>query len=272
PTDVETETDSKGRIIKAWHKEYGEPVIHSGMSKMSKSKNNGIDPHTVIEKYGADTVRLFMMFTSPPEQTLEWSDSGVEGASRFIKRVWKITNEHADSTEALDVSAMNATQKGLYRELHKTIAKVTDDVGRRNTFNTAIAAIMELLNHTMKFKVESTQDKALVNNIMINVTIMLSPIAPHMTHELWKVMGQEGHIEDTVWPVADKAAMVEDEKLIVIQVNGKVRAKITIPATLGDDEVKTLAREDENVIKFTDGKTIRKEIYIKGKLVNIVAN
>ena len=272
PLEVETETDDKGRITKAWHKEDGQPVLSSGMAKMSKSKNNGIDPQTVIDQYGADTVRLFMMFTSPPEQTLEWSDSGVEGASRFIKRVWKLANDNADSTEALDTSAFNAAQKGLFRELHKTIAKVTDDVGRRNTFNTAIAAIMELLNHVSKFNVESAQDKALVHHLMVKVVVMLSPIVPHMTHELWGVLGQEGHVEDTTWPVADPKAMVEDEKLIVVQVNGKVRAKITVPADLAEDDVKAQALAHENVTKFTDGKTLRKVIVIPGKLVNIVAN
>ncbi|MFT5164428.1 MAG: leucyl-tRNA synthetase, partial [Alteromonadaceae bacterium] len=146
PTEVDSETDDKGRVTKAWHKEDGQPVNSAGMSKMSKSKNNGIDPQTVIDQYGADTVRLFMMFTAPPEQTLEWSDTGVEGASRFLKRVWKLSTEHADSNEVLDTSKLSGQQKGLYRELHKTIAKVSDDVGRRNTFNTAIAAIMELLN------------------------------------------------------------------------------------------------------------------------------
>lgn len=272
PLDVESETDDKGRILKAWHKEDGEPVIPAGMSKMSKSKNNGIDPQTVIDQYGADTVRLFMMFTSPPEQTLEWSDSGVEGASRFIKRVWKLATDHAQSPEALNVAGFNSAQKGLYRELHKTIAKVTDDIGRRNTFNTAIAAIMELLNHTTKFKADTAQDKALVHHIMLNVVTMLSPIVPHVTHELWQLMGQQGSIEDTVWPVADDKAMVEDEKLIVIQVNGKVRAKITVPADMAQDDVKNTALAEENVTKFTDGKTVRKVIYVPGKLVNIVAN
>lgn len=272
PTDVETETDDKGRVLKAWHKEDGEPVIPAGMSKMSKSKNNGIDPQMVIDKYGADTVRLYMMFTSPPEQTLEWSDAGVEGSSRFIKRVWKMATEYATSPAALNVSDFNAAQKGLYRELHKTIAKVSDDIGRRNTFNTAIAAIMELMNHTTKFKVASDQDKALVNHTMIQVVIMLSPIVPHATHELWQLMEQQGSVEDAVWPVADKKAMVEDEKLIVIQVNGKVRAKITVPADIAQDDVKELAVNEENVTKFTEGKTVRKVIYVPGKLVNIVAN
>ncbi len=272
PTEVESETDDKGRITKAWHKEDGQPVISAGMSKMSKSKNNGIDPQTVIDQYGADTVRLFMMFTAPPEQTLEWSDSGVEGASRFLKRVWKLANDNADSSEALNVAGLSAAQKNLYRELHKTIAKVTDDVGRRNTFNTAIAAIMELLNHTMKLKVATAQDKALVHHIMVIIITMLSPIVPHITHELWLILKQDGFIEDAVWPVADESAMVEDEKLIILQVNGKVRAKITVAADAPADDVKALAQANENVTKFTDDKTVRKVIYVPGKLVNIVAN
>lgn len=272
PTEVETETDDKGRILKAWHIEDGEPVIPAGMSKMSKSKNNGIDPQTVIDQYGADTVRLFMMFTSPPEQTLEWSDSGVEGASRFIKRVWKLACEYKDAPTTLDTTTLNSAQKGLYRELHKTIAKVTDDIGRRNTFNTAIAAIMELLNHTGKFNAESEQDKALVRQVMVQVVLMLSPIIPHATHQLWQMLGQAGNIEDAQWPEADAKAMVEDEKLIVIQVNGKVRAKITVAADMAEDDVKHTALNEENVAKFTEGKTVRKVIVVPGKLVNIVAN
>ena len=272
PNDVDVERNDKGQIVAATLRSDGQPVRHDGMSKMSKSKNNGIDPQTVIDQYGADTVRVFMMFTSPPEQTLEWSDAGVEGASRFLRRVWKLANDYATSEVALDAASFNSGQKALNRQLHKTIAKVSDDMGRRNTFNTAIAAIMELLNAATKHPQKDAQDHALLHHVMAKVVLMLSPIAPHVTHELWNIMGQEGTIEDAVWPVADKAAMVEDEKLIVVQVNGKVRGKLTVPADIEQPQLEELAFGDENVTKFTDDKTVRKVIYVKGKLLNIVAN
>lgn len=272
PDDVEVERNDKGQITAAKLKSDGQPVRHDGMSKMSKSKNNGIDPQTVIDQYGADTVRVFMMFTSPPEQTLEWSDAGVEGASRFLRRVWKLANDFASNETPLDTASFNSGQKTLNRQLHKTIAKVTDDMGRRNTFNTAIAAIMELLNAATKHPQQDAQDHALLHHVMSQVVLMLSPIAPHVTHELWQLMGQAGSVEDATWPVADKAAMVEDEKLIVVQVNGKVRSKLTVPADIEQPQLEAIAFDDENVTKFTDDKTVRKVIFVKGKLLNIVAN
>lgn len=274
PADIDTEQDDKGRIIKAWHKEDGQPVISAGMSKMSKSKNNGIDPQQVIDKLGADTVRLFMMFTAPPEQTLEWSDSGVEGAHRFIKRVWKLAQETmtAGLVKELDTSALTSEQKTIRREVHKTIDKVTDDLARRNTFNTAIAAIMELMNKLAKAPLESDADKAIMTEAVQAVVVMLTPITPHLGHDLWQQLGNEGSVEDASWPVADKSAMVEDEKLIVVQVNGKVRGKITVAADAEEELIKELGMSDPNVAKFLEEKTIRKVIFIKGKLLNIVAN
>ena len=273
PTDVETETDDKGRITKAWHKDDGQPVESAGMSKMSKSKNNGIDPQTVIKQYGADTVRLFMMFTAPPEQTLEWSDSGVEGSLRFLKRVWKYAVDvNAAGTAELDVNALNSNQKVLRREIHKTIAKVTDDVERRQTFNTAIAAIMELSNKLAKAPLKDAQDIALANEALNAIVIMLAPIAPHMCHQLWQDLGHEGDVLDATWPVVDQVALVEDEKLIVVQVNGKLRAKLTVAADSTKEQVEALAFAEENVSKFIEGKEIRKVIYVPGKLLNVVAN
>ncbi|WP_087019393.1 leucine--tRNA ligase [Thaumasiovibrio subtropicus] len=273
PEDVLTETDEKGRIIKAWHKVDGEPVLSAGMSKMSKSKNNGIDPQTVIQQYGADTVRLFMMFTAPPEQTLEWQDSGVEGANRFLKRVWKLVREHTEKGEAstLDIASLTADQKALRRDIHKTIAKVTDDIERRQTFNTAIAAVMELMNKLNKASQETEQDRALLDEALKAIVTMLYPITPHICFELWEALGQSD-IDNAAWPVADEAALVEDEKLIVVQVNGKLRAKITVAADASKEDVEALGLADEHVTKFTDGKTIRKVIYVPGKLLNIVAN
>jgi len=278
PSDVTVERDEKGQVTSSISKLDGQPVLSAGMSKMSKSKNNGIDPQEVIEKYGADTVRLFIMFTSPPEQTLEWSDAGVEGAHRFVKRVYKLSNDFVESTQGSTIAnladlTLNADQKKLRRELHKTIAKVTDDIGRRNTFNTAIAAIMELMNHLGKAKLNSDEDKAVMQEAVRAVVLMLTPITPHLCHHLWlAVGGSEVNVEDAPWPVVDDSAMIEDEKLIIVQVNGKLRAKITVAADASKEEVEALGLNDESVLKFTEGNTIRKVIYIPGKLLNIVAN
>lgn len=273
PSDVESEKDDKGRVVKAWHKDDGQPVESAGMSKMSKSKNNGIDPQTVINQYGADTVRLFMMFTAPPEQTLEWSDSGVEGAHRFIKRVWKYATEvMANERTTLDSASLSNEQKVLRRELHKAIAKVSDDLDRRQTFNTAIAAVMELLNKLVKAPLNDSNDIAIGYEALEALIVMLSPITPHVCHELWLNLGKQGEVVDAPWPVVDQSAMVEDEKLVVVQVNGKVRGKITVAADADQDAVEKAAFAEPNVTKFTDGLTIRKVIFIKGKLLNVVAN
>ena len=274
PTEVSTEKDDKGRIVKAWLTADSTPVQHGGMTKMSKSKNNGIDPQQVIDQYGADTVRLFTMFAAPPEQTLEWVDSGVEGANRFLRRVWKLVNDHlaAGTPGELDVKALDKSQQALRRELHKTIEKVSDDLGRRQTFNTAVAAIMELLNHLQKAPQESGQDIALMREAVNSIVLLLNPITPHICHHLWAKLGHTNSIETAPWPVADKDALVEDEKLIIVQVNGKLRAKITVSASASKEELEQLAKDQPNVQQFTEGKTIRKVIVVPGKLVNIVAN
>lgn len=274
PTEVSTEKDEKGRIVKAWLTADGEAVIHGGMTKMSKSKNNGIDPQEVIDLYGADTVRLFTMFAAPPEQTLEWVDSGVEGANRFLRRIWKLVTEHVEkgAPVALDAKALNKNQQALRREVHKTIEKVSDDLGRRQTFNTAIAAIMELLNHLQKAPQEDAQDIAIMREAAESLVLLLNPITPHISHELWKVLGQTSDIDHAPWPEADKAALVEDEKLIIVQVNGKVRAKMTVAADASKDAIEEAAKAQDNVQPFIEGKTIRKVIVVPGKLVNIVAN
>ncbi|UTM57962.1 leucine--tRNA ligase [Photobacterium sp. CCB-ST2H9] len=272
PTEVTLDRDEKGRITKATDVD-GNELVHSGMTKMSKSKNNGIDPQEMVNKYGADTVRLFMMFASPADMTLEWQESGVEGANRFLKRVWKLVYEHTakGAIEVLDAQALNADQKALRRDVHKTIAKVSDDIGRRQTFNTAIAAIMELMNKLGKAPQASAQDRALLDEALKAVVRMLYPITPHISFELWKALG-ETDVDQAQWPVADEKAMVEDEKLIIVQVNGKLRAKLTVAADADKDQVEAMALSDENVSKFTDDKTIRKVIYVPGKLLNIVAN
>ena len=271
PTQVTLERDEKGRIIKATDPE-GRELVHTGMTKMSKSKNNGIDPQEMVEKYGADTVRLFMMFASPAEMTLEWQESGVEGAKRFLGRVWNLVYQYQQNPAktALDVTALSADQKALRREVHKTIAKVSDDIGRRQTFNTAIAAIMELMNKLTKAPLESEQDRAVMAEALSAVVRMLYPITPHICFELWQTLGYETAIDTAEWVKADESAMVEDEKLIVVQVNGKVRGKVTVAADADEETVKTIAFADENVKKFTDGQQIVKVIYVVGKLLNVV--
>ena len=271
PTQVTLERDEKGRIIKATDPE-GRELVHTGMTKMSKSKNNGIDPQEMVEKYGADTVRLFMMFASPAEMTLEWQESGVEGAKRFLGRVWNLVYEYSQNPAktALDVTALSADKKALRRDVHKTIAKVSDDIGRRQTFNTAIAAVMELMNKLTRAPLESEQDRSVMAEALSAVVRMLYPITPHICFELWKALGNESNIDNAEWVKADEAAMVEDEKLIVVQVNGKVRGKVTVAADADEETVKTVAFADENVKKFTDNTQIVKVIYVPGKLLNVV--
>ncbi|EKN3345391.1 leucine--tRNA ligase [Yersinia ruckeri] len=271
PVDAIVERDEKGRIVKAVDGE-GHELVYAGMSKMSKSKNNGIDPQVMVEKYGADTVRLFMMFASPAEMTLEWQESGVEGANRFLKRVWRLVFDHSHkgTTQPLVVAELTEDQKSLRRDLHKTIAKVTDDVGRRQTFNTAIAAVMELMNKLGRAPQETEQDRALIQEALLAVVRMLYPFTPHVCFTLWQALGGEGDIDTAPWPVADEQAMVEDSKLVVVQVNGKVRGKITVPADATEEYVRERAGQEHLVAKYLDGVTVRKVIYVPGKLLNLV--
>jgi leucyl-tRNA synthetase len=271
PTDATVERDDNGRIVKATDPQ-GRELVYAGMSKMSKSKNNGIDPQEMVEKYGADTVRLFMMFASPAEMTLEWQESGVEGASRFLKRVWKLTYDHREkgAVQPLDVTSLNEDQKALRRYLHKTIAKVSDDIGRRQNFNTAIAAVMELMNKLVRALQESEQDRALLQEALLAAVRMLYPFTPHIGFSLWQALGGKGDIDTALWPVADEQAMVEDSKLVVVQVNGKVRAKITVAADATEEQVRARAADEHLVTKYMDGLTLRKVIYVPGKLLNLV--
>ncbi|NKF49575.1 leucine--tRNA ligase [Shewanella sp. WXL01] len=273
PSEVTVqETDDKGRVTKAVDSQ-GNELVYTGMSKMSKSKNNGIDPQEMVDKYGADTVRLFMMFAAPPELTLEWQESSVEGAHRFIKRLWKTASDHVAKGEvvALDVKALDSNQKALRRELHKTIAKVSDDIERRQMFNTAIAAIMELMNKLQKAPSNNDQDRALIQEALSAVTRLLYPIIPHTCFSMWKALGNQTDIEDSLWPTVDESALVEDSKLIVVQVNGKVRAKITVAADASKEDVEAAGLAEAQVQKYTDGLNIVKVIYVPGKLLSIVA-
>jgi leucyl-tRNA synthetase len=253
---------------------------------MSKSKGNTVDPQQLIEKYGADTVRLFILFAAPPEQSLEWNDEGVEGASRFLKRLWKLVHTHVQKTssvaELIPVSELNSQelteeQKNIRRKLHETIEKVSDDVGRRHTFNTAIAAVMELINELAKFsggseQADNGQDDAVVRESIENVVLLLSPIVPHMTQQLWYDLGHDELLADKPWPDCDESALIRDEIELVVQVNGKLRSKIKVSVNADNDAIEQAALEDEKIITNLDGKTVRKVIVVPGRLVNIVAN
>ncbi len=249
-------------------------VLKDG-SKMSKSKGNTVDPQPLIEKYGADTVRLFILFAAPPDQSLEWNDEGVDGASRFLKRLWKLVEAHvaqqATSTE-LNLEGLSSEQKDMRRKLHETIAKVTDDVGRRHTFNTAIAAVMELMNDLSKFKDNSEQGVAVMHEAVEGIVLLLSPIVPHITQQLWNDLGHEELLADANWPVCDESALVRDEIELVVQVNGKLRSKINVAADAPNDAIEAAALVDEKILANIDGKTVRKVIVVPGRLVNIVAN
>ena len=272
PADVEVTRDEKGRPVQAVLRSDGQPVEIGGTEKMSKSKNNGVDPQALIARYGADTVRLFTMFAAPPDQSLEWSDSGVDGASRFIKRLWRQVFEHVNRGPAdlVDPATMNDAQKALRRKLHQTIQKVSDDVGRRYTFNTAIAANMELLNDLSKFEDDSVQGRALMQEALEAVVLMLSPIIPHVCHVLWQALGHADAVIDARWPAVDESALVSDSIELVVQVNGKLRANIQVPAAASKEQIEEAALANENVQRFLEDKTVRKIIVVPGRLVNVV--
>lgn len=243
-------------------------VLKDG-TKMSKSKGNTVDPQELIEQYGADTVRLFIMFAAPPEQSLEWSDSGVEGAHRFLKRLWKLVHTHVDQGEApaLDAEALNESQKDLRRKTHETIQKVTDDYGRRLTFNTAIAAVMELSNEIAKSGDREGNGLAVEREALETAVKLLAPIVPHMSHSLWQALGHKDGMLDSPWPTVDEDALVRSSIDLVVQINGKVRAKIQVPADADETSVLAVAQDNENVQKFLAGKEIKMRKVIPGKLV-----
>lgn len=248
-------------------------VLKDG-SKMSKSKGNTVDPQGLIEKYGADTVRLFMMFASPPEQSLEWSDAGVDGASRFLKRLWKLASTHINEGKAakLDKASLTEAQRELRRKIHLTIDKVNDDIGRRYTFNTAIAAVMEMMNALSKANIESENDHAIMHEGIETATLLLSPIVPHITDAIWIALGHEEELINAKWPKSDPEALEQSEIKMVIQVNGKLSSNITVDKNAEKEQIEALALEDEKVKRKIEGKTVRKIIVIPGRLVNIVAS
>ncbi len=273
PKDVTIERTEKGKITSI-KDDQGRDVIGSGMSKMSKSKNNGVDPQELIEKYGADTLRVFSMFAAPPDQSMEWSDSGVEGANRFIKRLWRQVYVHLENRplEELDVDSLIDAQLDMRRKAHATLQKVSDDMSRRYTFNTAIAANMELLNDLFKFHEDSQQSRAVRQEALELIILMLSPIMPHVCQELWQMLGHDTAVMDESWPEVDEAALVQSKIQMMIQINGKLRGKIDVAVDADDDDVKKLALENENAKNFLEDVTVRKVIVVKGRLINIVAN
>jgi len=274
PDEIKPEFDDAGKLTGARLLSDGQPVDYGGIGTMSKSKRNGIDPQSLIEQYGADTARLFMMFAAPPEQTLEWSDTGAEGAHRFLKRLWRQVFMHVNrgAVSPLDKAALNTVQKALRTKLHQTIKKVSDDLGRRFTFNTAIAACMELFNELSRFKDESEAGRAVVQEVLQAIVLMLSPIVPHITHELWAELGGSGAAIDETWPRVDESALLQESLQLVVQVNGKRRGQIDVPVNAPNDAIESLALADENVRRFVADKTLRKVIVVPGRLINIVAN
>ncbi len=277
PAEVTIEKDSKGKIIGAKLNSDGQAVIVGAVEKMSKSKNNGVDPQSMIDRFGADTVRLFSVFASPPDQSLEWLESGVEGASRFLRRVWNLVQQQLETEEiALQFDftgvELNVDQKALRLITHKTINKVGDDLGRRQTINTAIAACMEMTNEIQRFKAEDDLSRQVRHEAIIALVQLLSPISPHICQQLWRQLGFDNDLHNQSWPLADEKALVQDEITVVVQVNGKVRSRLSVAAEIDAEAIKALALADENVLRFTSDKQVRKVIYVPGRLVNIVAN
>jgi leucyl-tRNA synthetase len=272
PADVDVQFDEKGARGGAVLRSDGEPVESGGIGTMSKSKNNGVDPQALVERYGADTARLFMMFAAPPEQSLEWSDEGVDGAFRFMKRLWKAVHTHVGTGPApqLDVGALDEAQRTLRRQVHETLVKVTTDIGRRRTFNTAIAAVMELMNAVTRFDDRSPQGRAVVQEALEIVVLVLSPVVPHACHALWRELGHAGAIVDERWPEPDAGALERATVEVVVQVNGKLRGRVTVPAGADEGTVREAALADPNVRRFMEGRPVRKFVYVPGKLANVV--
>ncbi|MBP6796489.1 MAG: leucine--tRNA ligase [Luteimonas sp.] len=274
PADVEVARDDKGRITGATLRADGRPVSIGGVEKMSKSKNNGVDPQAMIGKYGADTVRLFSMFAAPPDQSLEWNEAGVEGMSRFLRRLWNQVERHAEGGAAgvFDVAAATPAQKVLRRQLHETIQKVGDDYGRRHSFNTAIAAVMELLNAVARFDEPGRNARALRQEALEAMVLLLDPITPHASHALWQVLGHpETLLEDLPFPQADPTALVRDAVTLAVQVNGKLRGTIEVAVDATREATEAQALAEPNVQAFLSGLSVRKVIVVPGKIVNIVA-
>lgn len=272
PADVEVVTDDKGRPTGATLRADGAPVVIGGTEKMSKSKNNGVDPQAIIDQYGADTARLFMMFAAPPEQSLEWSDSGVEGGFRFLKRVWKAVYDHVEqgAVSAFAGGELDAKGKAIRFQLHQTIQKIDDDYGRRKTFNTAIAAVMELLNALARFEANGAAERSVAQEVLEAAVLLLSPIAPHITEALWKELRPGTRLVEQAFPKVDASALVQDEIELVIQVNGKLRGNMRVAKDTDKAKLEQLALAHEAVIKQLAGAAAKKVIVVPGRLINVV--
>lgn len=276
PADVEVERDERGRVTGATLATDGQPVQVGGIEKMSKSKNNGVDPQSMVDRYGADTVRLFSMFAAPPEQSLEWNEAGVEGMARFLKRLWNLVEKHvadgrAKPTEGGRPVVTRSEARAIRRQLHETIRKVGDDYARRYSFNTAIASIMELLNALAKFEPLDDNEQQARQEALEAVALLLNPITPHVSHTLWQRLGHgETLLEDQAWPTVDEAALVRDSVTLAVQVNGKLRATIEVAPDADRDAIQARAMAQPDVVKFIGDGAVRKVIVVPGKIVNIV--
>ena len=272
PADVDVVHDERGRATGATLRSDGQPVVIGGTEKMSKSKNNGVDPQALIDQFGADTARLFIMFASPPDQSLEWSDAGVEGGYRFLKRLWRIVFEHVSAgVVASNAGGELSTElKTFRRQLHQTIGKVADDYGRRKQFNTAIAAVMELLNAFAKLGEDSAMARAVKQEALEAVALMLYPIVPHACEALFAELKPGQTAGEQLFPKVDPAALVQDEIELMLQVNGKLRGSLRVPAGADKAAIEVAALASEAAQKHLEGNAPKKLIVVPGRLVNIV--
>lgn len=269
PADILLERDEKGRIVSAKYSGDGQEVVIGGQEKMSKSKNNGIDPQAIIDQYGADTARVFMMFAAPPDQSLEWSDAGVEGSNRFLKRVWRLATGFLEKgyAQAPIAGELSKDAQDLRRKTHETIQKVGDDIERRHAFNTAIAALMELLNATSKFEVQTADDAAVAREAIETLLTLLAPFAPHLSQTLLAEFGID--LISAQFPTVDESALTRNTQTIVVQVNGKLRGKLEVSVEISKDELLAQAKALPEIQQFLTGPT-KKEIVVPNKLVNLV--
>jgi leucyl-tRNA synthetase len=277
PADVDIQTDDQGKRSNAILREDNKPVEFGGVGTMSKSKNNGVDPQKLVDIYGADTARLFIMFASPPEQTLEWTDTGADGAFRFLNRLWNQVYKHLQlgiielGIVELEISSnLSAELKSFRFQLHHTISKVSDDLGRRHTFNTAIASVMELMNSLTKIHGSDKASRSVIQEALENIVLLLSPIVPHICHTLWRELRPKTELLDQPWPEADKKILVQDEIEMVVQVNGKLRGQIRVVKEAERETIERIALDNEQVKKFITGHEIKKIIVVPKRLVNIV--
>ncbi len=269
PTEVTLERDERGRMVSARLRLDEQPVSHGGMEKMSKSRNNGVDPQLLIQSYGADTARLFMLFAAPPEASLEWNDAGVEGAQRFLRRLWKAVHHHTQP-RALPEQALSSTAEELRRRTHETILKVSDDLERRLSFNTAIAACMDLLNQVQRMEPQSRADEQAVRESLTSLILLLAPMVPHISQTLWQHLGGTGLCMDAAWPQADTSLLVRSEVTLMIQVNGKIRGKITVAKESSKEDIETAALAQKDIARLIEGRHLKQSILVPGKLLSLV--